>query len=233
MNGGNITGFHLMTNAEWAAIALWVALTGTPRPKGNNANGTDAYDPTVVGTPVPGFGASIWYSGSAGPPTSHNRLANGVFDLNGNIREWVDGVYTNTGHIFVAGNLNTAPTDAGNGFGVSQANYYDTGWYYAWDTAGNVYLSTTGAGTGNGPANARFVQITGGGSDTLKRLALAPIGGTFTDRAYVDTTGQRAVTRGGQYNSWYDAGLNSISITEPASAYALVIGFRCAYIGNI
>ena len=232
MNGGNITGFHLMTNAERAAIVLWIALTGMPRPRGNNSSGSDYYDPTVVGTLVPGLSPPAWYSGSGGPSTSHNRLANGVFDLNGNTWEWLDGLQLVNGRIYVAGNLNVSPTGAGNGFGVSSANYYDTGWFYAWSTAGQIYLSTTGPGTGNGATDATFVSITGGGSDTLKQLALAPIGGSFPDRLYVATNlTSVAAFSGGQ--SGGSAGVNALDLQDTANSALPHIGFRCAYIGNI
>jgi hypothetical protein len=233
MNGGNITGFHLMTNAERAAIALWVALTGTPRPRGNNNRGSDYYDPTVVGTVVPGFGANAWYSGSGGLSTSHNQLANGVFDLNGNVWQWMDGLQVVNGRIYVAGNLNASPTGAGNGFGVSSANYYDTGWFYAWDTAGSVYLSTTGPGTGSGGITVDFVSVTGGGSDTLKQLALAPIGGSFNDALQVATNQTSTATFGGAQTNGIAAGVNAINLVEVASNARSYIGFRCAYIGNI
>ena len=40
MNGNGVAGFHLMTNAEWAAIALWSKQNAT-MPYGNNNYGRD------------------------------------------------------------------------------------------------------------------------------------------------------------------------------------------------
>jgi hypothetical protein len=133
----------------------------------------------------------------------------------------------------VAGDLNTSPTGAGNGFGVSSANYYDTGQFYAWDTAYSIYLSSSGPGTGAGAAEANFLSIAGAGSDVLKQLALQPTGGSFGDKLFVDTSITAVAASGGDIFTASKAGLNSLYLQRAASFYSSTFGFRCAYIGNI
>ena len=44
-------GWHLMTNAEWAALALWCRRNNL-MPRGNNLNGRDSAEATVVAIPT-------------------------------------------------------------------------------------------------------------------------------------------------------------------------------------
>ena len=87
-------GFHLMTAAEWGAIALWCQKNGW-LPYGNNDMGKDIREKNVV--------ASISYhdkeksicktaTGSGPVEWSHNRQESGIYDLNANVWEWVSGI---------------------------------------------------------------------------------------------------------------------------------------------
>ncbi|EHO40367.1 LOW QUALITY PROTEIN: hypothetical protein Calab_0728, partial [Caldithrix abyssi DSM 13497] len=69
MNGNGVNGWHLMTNAEWSALALWCQ--ANQMPLGNNSYGDDYSDPTVKGIMAPGnnFGGpnpSRWLTGTGG-----------------------------------------------------------------------------------------------------------------------------------------------------------------------
>lgn len=91
---------HLVTPKKWATMAFLIKLLGHDI-RGNNASGRDyrdpnqwAYygipDPTQEGRVLTGTGPVSW---------SHNGMANGVFDLVGNVNEWIDfqmegGIYT-------------------------------------------------------------------------------------------------------------------------------------------
>jgi len=98
------TGWHLMTNAEWAAIALWTKKQGF-MPRGNNNFGTDINVSTETGI------MSYYDSGSgkvgrvttgSGPISwSHDGSPFGIFDLNGNVWEWVGGLRLKDGEIQV------------------------------------------------------------------------------------------------------------------------------------
>jgi len=131
-NGTTITGWHVLSNAEWAAIALFAQENAT-MPNGNNNYGRDIDKKHITGEIVSGdtfgSGTSRWKTGSGGPLTAHNQEESGIYDLNGNIWEWVSGFKLNEGKILVAGNLNASPTAIGNSFKAAEADYFDTGMY--------------------------------------------------------------------------------------------------------
>lgn len=103
------TGWHLMTNAEWAAIALLCKARGF-MPRGNNSYGKDYAVTTEKAVPsfissgqtgrtATGTGPVAW--SSDGSPF-------GIYDLNGNVYEWVGGLRTNVGEIQVLPNNDAA-----------------------------------------------------------------------------------------------------------------------------
>lgn len=100
-------GWHLMSNAEWAAISLWCQKNGF-MPHGNTCFGkhhvsthehgivTYTYgDPALDGRVATGSGPVSW---------AHNNSADGIFDLCGNIWEWVSGLRLLNGQIQVIPN---------------------------------------------------------------------------------------------------------------------------------
>lgn len=94
-------GFHLMTNAERAALSLWCKKNGT-MPRGNNNYGSDhsaphekgiatsMSDATRIGRVATGSGPASW---------AHDGTTDGIYDLNGNVREWVGGMRLMDGEI--------------------------------------------------------------------------------------------------------------------------------------
>ncbi len=97
-------GWHLMTNAEWAAIALWCAKNGT-LPNGNNDYGRDVALTHETGVRQDGIapgtasGTARTLTGSGPAPWRHDGTVAGIADLNGNIWEWVGGMRLNGGEI--------------------------------------------------------------------------------------------------------------------------------------
>jgi len=103
--------YHLMANREWMALAIYSQLLGPDRfganrygPFGNNNNGTDiddpgitfTADPTQAGRALTGTGTKAGWAGGVNL-TSHTGRTNGVYDLNGNVWEWVSGLTTRVG----------------------------------------------------------------------------------------------------------------------------------------
>ncbi len=98
-------GWHLMSNAEWAAIAHWCRKNSF-MPRGNNnfghdfqavhehgimaASNTSKYTPE--GRTLTGSGPNSW---------SHDGSPSGIFDLNGNLWDFVSGLRIKDGEIQV------------------------------------------------------------------------------------------------------------------------------------
>ena len=89
-------GWHLLSNAEWCAIAHWCHRQGS-LPRGNTEFGHDAYAPEQAGTPAPatldGLTPEARTLTGSGPDSwSHDGTRFGIFDLNGNIWDMVAGL---------------------------------------------------------------------------------------------------------------------------------------------
>ena len=99
-------GFHMMTNAEWAALALRSYKAGT-QPYGNTYYGQSAEDATMVGRRVDGKAAGTLpgenqvqgvdynthtLTGSGPASWRDNWKYNGISDLAGNVNQFCTGV---------------------------------------------------------------------------------------------------------------------------------------------
>lgn len=237
-------GWHLMTNAEWAAIALWCKKHNCQPYGNNNGSYADYYNTTDKGAPMPiyddNYSGNVPYTATGSGPKNwfHNDDFSGIADLNGNVCEWVGGLRLNNGEIQVIPDNNAAQAvDQGANSALWKA-ISQTGAMVAPGTDGALkFNSTTGikttSGTFKGMTVADGITI----PDYLKALALYPNDAADTykgDYFYTSTSGEKVPYRGGRFYDEDSAGVFCCYLFDGRSNYNYLIGFRSAFVpGNL
>ena len=138
-------GWHLMTRMEWMALALWCKKNGT-QPKGNNDYGKDIGDSiyqAIPSCPRDSNGKIQRVATGTGPLSwSHDGTPSGVWDLNGNVWEWVGGIRFVNGELQILENNDAADSD------ISQA-LASTAWKAVNGSDGSL-VTPNGSGTTSG-----------------------------------------------------------------------------------
>lgn len=134
-------GWHMMTRAEFAALALWCKKHGYA-PLGNNDYGKDASESAYTGIPTT-YGSDNKVNHIAtgsGPVTySHDGTLAGIWDLNGNVSEWQGGIRTVKGEVQVLANNNAADSDNSQAANSAQ--------WKAIDATTGEFITPDGSGT--------------------------------------------------------------------------------------
>ncbi len=228
-------GWHLTTNAAWAAIVLQSRANGTI-PHGNTDNGKDYThtDESGVGDGVTatGSGPSTWY---------HNHDLAGIADLVGNLREWVSGLRLVNGEIQVIPYGNAMKYDCNMGENSthwkaisSDGTFVDPGTadtLKMYEADSRIYVSnpkTVGAGTGA----AAFGMLTADGFTPpalLAGLGLFPDGTDCAGGVSINTDGEFLPCRGGNFADMGHAGPFALDIDNTRVTANAGIGFRAAY----
>ena len=248
----NGTGWHVMSNVEWAAVMLWSWKNGT-QPRGNTDNGKSSDVTTEYGVRGDGIaagtgsGAARTQTGSGPTSWRHDNTPFGIADLCGNVWEWTPGMRLNAGEInIITGNdaaLNA--TDMAAGSAAWKAIDGATGALVAPGTAGTVKLSTSASGTadwtiygGSGSAFSGTVNSTGanpvGASalQVLKQHGLYPVAssGLGGDGYSAGVTGERLPLRGGDWSYGASAGVSALYLNLPRGFAYVGIGARPAFV---
>ncbi|MFT4014458.1 MAG: hypothetical protein QM682_13855 [Paracoccus sp. (in: a-proteobacteria)] len=257
-------GWHLMTAAEWAAIALWCRRNGY-MPRGNNDFGKDWRETVRQAAPATyeahedEFGRPAqrevgWGEGGdvaavrtgTGPVTwSHNGAIDGIWDLNGNVAEWLGGCRLMDGEINIiadndaAGHVDQSPTSplwravgpggelvAPGAPGSLKLDYLDDR-----VTLVQAIAEPSEATRGNTFETARTAPgLTA--PERLTALALFPAddGDHALNYFYVKTLGERICMRGSHWNRQSRCGVFALYLCPARDLSAFMMGFRAAYI---
>ena len=235
-------GWHLMTNAEWGALALWCRAQGI-RPHGNTDHGVYFEEKSEAGKPA-GDGRVL--TGSGPVTWAHNGRADGIYDLCGNVWEWVAGLRLVNGQLQFTLDNDAAAGAAQWHAAAPDGTVTDAGSADALclDVEGNTPILRSGRlHPQNAVDDESFGECAGCGFDELRAPqgitlptelqagAVVPDGqkgavGAVWFRNY----GVRGAARGGSFSSEDGCGLFSLSLLDPMSCANGLIGFRSAYV---
>ncbi|MEG1083992.1 MAG: hypothetical protein RSE04_06080 [Hydrogenoanaerobacterium sp.] len=239
-------GWHCMTNAEYAAIALWCKANGY-YPRGNNNYGSDVSAPHErcrPGTKGSDGRTNLGLTGSGPSSWTHDGTPNGIYGLNGDAWEWSTGLRIVNGEIQILVDNNAALPTAD--FTVGSAQWkaiLQNGTPVVPGTADTLKYSTvsgkptisTVLGTPVASSCA-FKDIAVGAGitipDVLKGLALYPSDNSDHggDSFYVDNTqAERLFFRGGSWDGTSAAGVFALNGGGPRSNSYDGLGFRVAF----
>lgn len=136
-------GWHEVTAAEWAAVALWCHRHNC-EPKGNGYDYNNTTRPWGEAIPASEFSKNtLVVKTGTGPLTwSHNKQLDGIWDMCGNEYEWLTGIRFVYGEVQVLENNNAA--DSRNDRSDSSANWK------AIRGSDGAYITPDGNGTTSG-----------------------------------------------------------------------------------
>lgn len=226
-------GWHLLTNDEWAALARQSWENDT-MPTGNTASGKSHSHPEQTGTTYDGgYGKTL--TGSGPVAWNHDRTAEGVSDMCGNIWEHVGGIR------FLNGQVQVIP-DNGAAAGADQSADSKE-WQAIYTADGDpVYFNPRGGEIFVEPTEAedkdydgvRFTDLEAKGLDVpgkLIELGLYPPAGYESDEYFwIDNNAGRCVIRGGSWSHGANAGVFNFDGDCPRSYASGSIGFRSALV---
>jgi sulfatase modifying factor 1 len=249
-------GWHLMSNAERAAIALWCKKNGF-MPRGNNNYGSDIAASYEHGRETYNDGTHTCRTATGSGPASwsHDGTPDGIYDLNGNVWELNSGMRLNNGEIQVIQNNNAAILNADHSASSTlwKAIASADGSLVAPGTAGTLkydYTSTPAAGTGNVElnntiANAQpddtaygyktFETLTAHSGITVptivKALGLYPVDNSHGgDISYLRNNMERIPFTGGSWGVSGSAGGFALDLLNSRNFSSDSVGFRSAYV---
>ncbi len=246
-------GHHLITNAEWSAVALQ-CYKKNQQPLGNSYYGRSSEDPLLVGRRYDGLnpgdtsGSARTLTGSGPVEWRHNRKPSGIADLAGNVWEWNAGMRLVNGEIQIIADNNAAllAIDMGESSVQWKAIDGETGNLVTPDgngtTVGTVKYANSGTAdyTINGASFGAIRNlsttkpVTAVALAKLKALCLYPHNENTAsyngDQLYKDLTAERVPVRGGNWNFAAGAGVFALSLHHVRTNTVTGIGARPAFV---
>ena len=250
----NGNGHHLITNAEWSAVALQCYKNNT-QPMGNSYYGRSSEDPLLTGRRADGLnpgntsGSARTLTGSGPVQWRHNGKNNGIADLSGNVWEWTSGMRMVNGEIQVIENNNAAKLTIDLSATSTQWKAIDgaTGELVAplggGATPGTVKFAASGTTADYTIYGASFGAIknlstvnpvSAAALSKLKALCLFPhidAAATFNgDGLYLNLTIEAQPLRGGSRHDGSAAGVFYLNLNNARSTAYTSIGSRPAFV---
>lgn len=227
-------GWHLITNDEWAALARQSWENDTVPTGNTNGGESHSHPEEKVTTYKDCYGKTL---AGSGPITwNHDRTAEGVADMVGNVWEHVGGVRFLDGQVqIIPNNEAAAGADQSPDSKEWTAIYTPDGdpvYYEVWD--GEIRLQPTAPDVKDSdgvPFCDLHERADMDVPDKLIELGLYPAPGYESEEYFwLDTDGERCVYRGGRWNNGTSAGVFCLDGASSRSNVDADIGFRSALV---
>jgi len=232
------TGWHLLTNWEWAAVELWCLKNGF-QPRGNTYYGRHHDQVHEQGVRQDGVapgvssGTARTLTGSGPASWRHDNTLAGISDMVGNVWKWVDGMKLVNGKFYM-------PND--NDFNLTEENWVDQGVIIADDSgykklgdAAQDTVYATGSisfGAWKGlTTTSNYDSMAAATRERMYQACISPYNNTDpVGNFWFNTDGERVPVRGGSWHYTSGAGAGALYLYYARSYVLTRIGFFPAFV---
>ena len=242
----NGAGWHISTNAEWAALLLWCHKNGFV-PRGSDSFGRSSDANYESGRRVDGQAPGITsgdpaiLTGSGPASWRHDNTSGGISDLVGNVWEWQGGLRLVDGEIQIIPNNDAVNADLAEASIAWKAIDGATGAFVAPGHANAVKYAVSGTAaytlvrasgqSFGGITNPSATPVSAAALQVLRRNGLFPDASRADgDGLWLDLTGERLPIRGGNWVLGATAGVRALHLGNVRSNVNSAVGARPAFV---